>query len=126
MEMLSDIQRQMIKVKNNSKKLSLVRQKGILNILILILSILDEHDTMWTDYQHQHIADCMRQIPEAFKNFAKEKRHKTSSEKATIKDLSKMMQGKSRLHIIFNAYALFSNASISERNSNVLESHAYH
>ena len=125
MEMLSDIQRQMIKVKNNSKKLSLVRQKGILNILILILSILDEHDTMWTDYQHQHIADCMRQIPEAFKNFAKEKRHKTSSEKATIKDLSKMMQGKSRLHIIFNAYALFSNASISERNSNVLESHAY-
>ena len=48
---------------------------------------------MWTDYQHQHIADCMRQIPEAFKNFAKEKRHKTSSEKATIKDLSKMMQG---------------------------------
>jgi len=54
--------------------------------------ILDEHDTMWTDYQHQHIADCMRQIPEAFKNFAKEKRHKTSSEKATIKDLSKMMQ----------------------------------
>ena len=58
------------------------------------LYILDEHDTMWTDYQHQHIADCMRQIPEAFKNFAKEKRHKTSSEKATIKDLSKMMQGK--------------------------------
>merc|ERR1711953_101639 len=54
--------------------------------------ILDEHDTMWTDYQHQHIADCMRQIPEAFKNFAKEKRHKTSQEKATIKDLSKMMQ----------------------------------
>ena len=123
--MLSDIQRQMIKAKNNSKKLSLVRQKGILNILFLILYILDEHDTMWTDYQHQHIADCMRQIPEAFKNFAKEKRHKTSSEKATIKDLSKMMQGKSRLHIIFNAYALFSNASISERNSNVLEPHAY-
>ena len=124
--MLSDIQRQMIKVKNNSKKLSLVRQKGILNILFLILYILDEHDTMWTDYQHQHIADCMRQIPEAFKNFAKEKRHKTSSEKATIKDLSKMMQGKSRLRITFNAYALFSNASISERNSNVLEPHAYH
>ena len=124
--MLSDIQRQMTKVKNNSKKLSLVRQKGILNIRILIISILDEHDTMWTDYQHQHIADCMRQIPEAFKNFAKEKRHKTSSERATIKDLSKMMQGKSRLRITFNAYALFSNATISERNSNVLEPHAYH
>ena len=91
----------------------------------MIVSILDEHDTMWTDYQHQHIADCMRQIPEAFKNFAKEKRHKTSSEKATIKDLSKMMQGKLHLRIIFHAYALFSNASISERNSNVLESHAY-
>ena len=43
--------------------------------------ILDEHDTMWTDYQHCHIADCMRQIPEAFKNFAKEKRYKTNSEK---------------------------------------------
>ena len=124
--MLSDIQRQMTKAKNNSKKLSLVSQEGILNILILILSILDEHDTMWTDYQHQHIADCMRQIPEAFKNFAKEKRHKTSSEKATIKDLSKMMQGKSRLHILFYAYARFSNASISERNSNVFEPHAYH
>ena len=81
---------------------------------------------MWTDYQHQHIADCMRQIPEAFKNFAKEKRHKTSSEKATIKDLSKMMQGKSRPRILFPAYAIFSNASISERNSNVLEPHAYH
>ena len=124
--MLSDIQRQMTKVKNNSKKLSLVRQKGILNIRILIISILDEHDTMWTDYQHQHIADCMRQIPEAFKNFAKEKRHKTSSEKATIKDLSKMMQGKSRRRILFPTYALFSYASISERNSNVLEPHAYH
>lgn len=122
--MLSDIQRQMTKAKNNSKKLSLVGKKNL--NFILILSILDEHDTMWTDYQHQHIADCMRQIPEAFKNFAKEKRHKTSSEKATIKDLSKMMQGKSRLHILFYAYALFSNASISERNSNVLESHAYH
>ena len=91
----------------------------------MIVSILDEHDTMWTDYQHQHIADCMRQIPEAFKNFAKEKRHKTSSEKATIKDLSKMMQGKSCLHILFYAYALFSNASIPEGNSNVLEPHAY-
>ena len=55
----------------------------------MIVYILDEHDTMWTDYQHQHIADCMRQIPEAFKNFAKEKRHKTSSEKATIKDCQK-------------------------------------
>ena len=124
--MLSDTQPQMTKVKNNSKKLSLVRQRDFSGILKLTLSILDEHDTMWTDYQHQHIADCMRQIPEAFKNFAKEKRHKTSSEKATIKDLSKMMQGKSRLRIIFNAYALFSNASISERNSNVLEPHAYH
>ena len=97
-----------------------------MNISILTLSILDEHDTMWTDYQHQHIADCMRQIPEAFKNFAKEKRHKTSSEKATIKDLSKMMQGKSRRRILFPTYALFSYASISERNSNVLEPHAYH
>ena len=94
-EMLSDIQRQMIKDKNSSKRSFSVSSKaqwkfGGENVLY----ILDEHDTMWTDYQHQHIADCMRQIPEAFKNFAKEKRHKTSSEKATIKDLSKMMQGK--------------------------------
>ena len=124
--MLSDTQPQMTKVKNNSKKLSLVRQRDFLDILKLTLSILDEHDTMWTDYQHQHIADCMRQIPEAFKNFAKEKRHKTSSEKATIKDLSKMMQGKSRLHIVSIAYALFSYASIPERNSNVFEPYAYY
>ena len=41
--------------------------------------------------RHRHIADCMRAIPEGFKSFAKEKRHKTS-EGATIKDLSKMMQ----------------------------------
>ena len=46
--------------------------------------ILDEHDTMWSEYQHCHIADCMRQIPEAFKNFAKEKRYKTNSEKVKI------------------------------------------
>ena len=124
--MLSDTQPQMTKVKNNSKKLSLVRQRDFSDNLKITLSILDEHDTMWTDYQHQHIADCMRQIPEAFKNFAKEKRHKTSSEKATIKDLSKMMQGKSRLHIVSIAYALFSYASIPERNSNVFEPYAYY
>merc|ERR1712130_153444 len=54
--------------------------------------LLDEGDNMWTEFRHRHIADCMRAIPERFKNFAKEKRHKTSGEQATIKDLSKMMQ----------------------------------
>merc|ERR1712227_164843 len=53
--------------------------------------ILDDNDSMWVEYRHRHIADCMRAIPEGFKSFAKEKRHKTS-EGATIKDLSKMMQ----------------------------------
>ena len=86
----------MTKDKNSSKRSFSVSSEVHENWKIsgVIVYILDEHDTMWTDYQHQHIADCMRQIPEAFKNFAKEKRHKTSSEKATIKDLSKMMQGK--------------------------------
>ena len=54
--------------------------------------LLDEGDSMWTEFRHRHIADCMRSIPERFKNFAKEKRHKTTNEQATIKDLSKMMQ----------------------------------
>ena len=54
--------------------------------------LLDEGDSMWIEFRHRHIADCMRSIPERFKNFAKEKRHKTTSEQATIKDLSKMMQ----------------------------------
>ena len=47
--------------------------------------LLDEGDTMWTEFRHRHIADCMRSIPERFKNFAKEKRHKTSNEQVWVK-----------------------------------------
>jgi len=65
--------------------------------------ILDENDALWNEFRHNHIADCMRTIPERFKNFAKEKRHKTE-ENASIKDLSKMMQAMPQYQKEIQAY----------------------
>ena len=71
----------------------------------------------------------MRQIPEAFKNFAKEKRHKTSQEKVNYQTLKNSWR-KSSMIILGNYKRPIKNdagnAPISERNSNVFQSYAHH
>ena len=67
----------------------------MLALLFLIFSfqvILDENDDLWVEMRHQHIAVVSQNVTKKLKKFNQEKRVQSSSDKASIKDLSQMIK----------------------------------